>query len=338
MDIQQAIRRVTDGENLSGDQMQSVMQGIMTGAATPAQISGFLIGLRMKGETIEEIAAAATVMRRLATRVNVSVEHLVDTCGTGGDRSNTFNISTTSAFVAAAAGARVAKHCNRSVSSRSGSADLLEAAGVRLDLNPGQVARCIEEVGVGFLFAPAHHSAMKYAIGPRRELGVRTIFNVLGPLTNPAGAPNQLLGVFSADLVEPLAHVLERLGSEHVLVVHAEDGMDEISVSASTLVAELCDGHVRTYTLSPERFGLSRSPVDALAVDGPEDSLAMMRAVYADQPSAARDVIVLNAGAAVYAAGVADSLESGVQAADRAIASGGAGAKFEQFVAMTQAM
>ncbi|MGD8526889.1 MAG: anthranilate phosphoribosyltransferase, partial [Thioalkalispiraceae bacterium] len=247
MDMQAAIKAVTEGKNLSVDEMTSVMRTIMTGEATPAQIGGFLIGLRMKGETVDEIAAAASVMRELATHVDVKAEHMVDTCGTGGDGASTFNISTTSAFVVAAAGGSVAKHGNRSVSSKSGSADVLEAAGVNLQLTPEQVAQCIEQVGVGFMFAPAHHSAMKHAIGPRKEMGVRTIFNVLGPLTNPAGAPNQVLGVYSEQWLEPLAKVLGKLGSQHVLVVHAEDGMDEISIGSPTRVAELKDGKVTTY-------------------------------------------------------------------------------------------
>ena len=256
MDIQSAIRTVIDGRNLDGAQMTGVMHSIMTGECTPSQVGGFLVGLRMKGETVEEIAAAATVMRRLATQVEVDRTHLVDTCGTGGDARGTFNISTASAFVAAGAGARVAKHGNRSVSGRSGSADVLEAAGVRLDLAPERIARCIDEAGVGFLFAPAHHGAMKHAIGPRREMAVRTIFNVLGPLTNPAGALRQVIGVFDRDLVEPLARVLGELGSEHVLVVHSEDGLDELSVGAPTHVAELRAGAVRSFTLLRERAGI----------------------------------------------------------------------------------
>ncbi len=338
MDIQEAIRAVTEGRDLSGEEMQAVMQAIMTGEATPAQISGFLIGLRMKGESIEEIAAAATVMRRLATKVVVSQPHLVDTCGTGGDRSNTFNISTASAFVAAAAGAHVAKHCNRSVSSRSGSADVLEAAGVRLDLSPEQVAQCIVRVGVGFLFAPAHHSAMKHAVGPRRELGVRTIFNVLGPLTNPAGAPNQVVGVFSRELVEPLANVLKRLGSNHVLVVHADDGMDEISIGAPTSVAELRGGEISTLRLTPEQFGLRTAGIETLAVSGPDDSLAMMRRAYANEPSPARDIIALNAGAAIYAADVTATMQQGVARALEVIESGEAAAKFDDFLAFTRSL
>lgn len=279
MDMPSAIRAVTERRDLSRDEMQSVMNTIMTGEATPAQIGGFLIGLRMKGETIEEITAAASVMRELATKVEVSGEHIVDIVGTGGDGSSTFNISTASCFVVAAAGGTVAKHGNRSVSSKSGSADLLEAAGVNLDLGPEQVAKCVNEVGVGFMFAPKHHGAMKHAIGPRKEMGVRTIFNVLGPLTNPAGAPNQLLGVFSKELVEPLAKVLTNLGSNHVLVVHSEDGMDEISIGAPTFVAELKDGEVTTYTIKPEDFGLATAELASLKVEDAAQSLAVVKSV-----------------------------------------------------------
>ncbi len=338
MDLPAAIRRVTEGRDLSGEEMTSVMRAIMTGEATPAQIGGFLIGLRMKGESVDEIAAAARVMRELAQRVEVADPHLVDTCGTGGDAANTFNISTASALVAAAAGARVAKHGNRSVSSRSGSADLLEAAGVRLDLDPRQVARCIEQVGVGFMFAPLHHGAMKHAIGPRREMGVRTVFNLLGPLTNPAGAPNQVIGVFDAAWLEPLARVLRRLGSEHVLVVHAEDGMDEISIGAPTRVAELNNGDIETYTITPEQFGLARGDVAALAVDGAEQSLAMVQRVLDNQPGPWTDIVALNAGAAIYAAGVADSLQAGVARAREAIANGRAREKLAELVRVSQAL
>ena len=261
MDIKNAIARLIDGHDLSGDDMGAVMQAIMTGGATPAQIAGFLVALRMKGETVAEIAAAAGVMRSLASGVDIgALPHTVDIVGTGGDASGTFNVSTASMFVAAAAGCHVAKHGNRSVSSKSGSADVLEAAGVRLDLSPDQVTRCVAEVGVGFMFAPSHHGAMKHAIGPRRELGVRTIFNVLGPLTNPAGVPNQVLGVFSEALLSPLAQVLQRLGSRHVLVVHSRDGLDEISVGDRTEVAELKDGEVRRYSIQPEDFGIRPQP------------------------------------------------------------------------------
>lgn len=332
MTIQTAIARVIEGRDLSGAEMTVAMRAIMGGEATPAQIAGLLVALRMKGETVEEIAAAAGVMRELATPVDAPREHLVDTCGTGGDGARSFNISTTAAFVAAAAGARVAKHGNRSVSSRSGSADVLEAAGVRLDLNAEQVAACIREVGVGFMFAPLHHSAMKHAIGPRRELGVRTLFNLLGPLTNPAGAPNQLLGVYHERWVEPLARVLQKLGSRHVLVVHAADGMDEISLSAATTVAELSDDRITCYSISPEDFGLQRAAPEAIVVDDVQGSLALIRAALDDTPGAARDIVLLNAGAAIYAAGVAPSLAAGVERAREALACGAARAKLEQLI------
>lgn len=336
MDMPAAIRSVTERRNLTAAEMTDVMRLIMTGAATPAQIGGFLIGLRMKGETVDEIAAAASVMRELAAQVPVQADHLVDTCGTGGDGAATFNISTASAFVAAAAGARVAKHGNRSVSSKSGSADVLEAAGVNLNLTPQQVAQCIEQVGVGFMFAPQHHSAMKHAIGPRREMGVRTVFNVLGPLTNPAGAPNQVLGVFAAQWLEPLAHVLAKLGSRHVMVVHADDGMDEISVCAPTKIAELKDGVVKTFTITPEQFGIQRAEPESLAVSGAEESLAVIKCVFANDAGPARDIVILNAGAAIYTAGLAPTLAAGIEKAREVIASGVVGGKLEALVSLTQ--
>ena len=335
MDMPSAIRAVTERRDLTRDEMQSVMNTIMTGEATPAQIGGFLIGLRMKGETIDEITAAATVMRELATKVSVVGDHVVDIVGTGGDGSSTFNISTASCFVVAAAGGTVAKHGNRSVSSKSGSADLLEAAGVNLDLDPEQVAQCVNEVGVGFMFAPKHHGAMKHAIGPRKEMGVRTIFNVLGPLTNPAGAPNQLLGVFSKDLVEPLAHVLANLGSHHVLVVHSEDGMDEISIGAPTFVAELKDGEVTSYTIKPEDFGLETADLASLKVEDAAQSLTVVKSVLKNQPGPARDIVQLNAGAALYAAGLADSLAAGIGKAGEVLASGAALAKLDALVTVS---
>jgi anthranilate phosphoribosyltransferase len=333
--MQSAIRSVTERRDLSEDEMLDVMRLIMTGAATPAQIGGFLIGLRMKGETVEEITAAARVMRELATPVPVAVEHLVDTCGTGGDGASTFNISTASAIVTAAAGAQVAKHGNRSVSSSCGSADVLEAAGVNLELTAEQVAQCVEKIGVGFLFAPMHHSAMKHAIGPRREMGVRTLFNLLGPLTNPAGAPNQVLGVFSAYWLNLLAQVLGRLGSRHVMVVHADDGLDEISIGAATQVAELKNGSVSCYRISPEQFGMQTGGVDTLGVADAAASLAIINAVFDDTPGPARDIVLLNAGAAIYVSGVADSLGSGVEMARRALSSGAARRKFQQLIEMS---
>ena len=335
MDMQAAIRAVTEKRNLDADEMTAVMRTIMTGEATPAQIGGFLIGLRMKGETVDEIAAAARVMRELATGVQVTGSNVVDIVGTGGDATNTFNVSTACTFVVAAAGGTVAKHGNRSVSSKSGSADLLEAAGVNLDLTPEQVAQCINEIGVGFMFAPKHHSAMKYAIGPRKEMGVRTIFNVLGPLTNPAGAPNQLLGVFSSELVEPLAEVLNKLGSNHVLVVNAEDGMDEISVGAPTHVAELKEGQVSTYTITPEQFGVERADIRQLVVNSAAESLAIIKGVLENQPGPARDIVMLNAGAAIYAAGLADTLDAGIRKADMEITTGKAKEKLDALVMLS---
>ena len=338
MDMPSAIKAVTEHRNLSADEMRAVMRLIMTGEATQAQIGGFLIGLRMKGETVDEIAAAAEVMRELATHVGVSGPHLVDTCGTGGDSAGTFNISTASAFVVAAAGGKVAKHGNRSVSSKSGSADVLEAAGVNLEITPELVAECINEVGVGFMFAPKHHGAMKYAIGPRREMGVRTIFNVLGPLTNPASAPNQVLGVFSNELVEPLAEVLQKLGSEHVLVVHADDGMDEISIGSATNVAELKDGQVKTYKIEPGDFGISKADVASLGVKDAEQSLSIVKAVLNNEPGPARDIVQLNAGAAIYVAGLADSLSDGIKKAGEVIASGEASKKLEALASLSQSL
>lgn len=338
MDMKEALRSVTEGRDLASEEMASVMRAIMGGEATPAQIGGFLIGLRMKGETVEEIAAAARVMRELATSVEVDGRHLVDTCGTGGDASGTFNISTASAFVVAAAGGRVAKHGNRSVSSRSGSADVLEAAGVRLDLDPQQVARCIDEVGVGFLFAPLHHGAMRHAIGPRREMGVRTVFNVLGPLTNPAGAPYQVLGVFHERWLNPLAEVLGRLGARRVLVVHAEDGLDEISIGAPTQVAELEGETVRRYRIKPADFGLQETPLEAIRVDSAAQSLETIRHVLAGAAGPARDIVGLNAGAALYAAGLARDLGEGVQRAMRVLDSGAGLERLDALVRLSQAL
>ncbi len=338
MDIQAAIRALTEGQSLSGDDMQAVMRQIMTGEATQAQIGGFLIALRMKGETVEEIAGAAQVMRELATGVRVSGDHVVDTCGTGGDGASIFNVSTASAFVVAAAGGRVAKHGNRSISSSSGSADVLEAAGVNLTLTPEQVAGCVEQVGVGFMFAPAHHSAMKHAIGPRREMGVRTVFNVLGPLTNPAGAPNQVLGVFSREWVRPLAEVLQRLGSRHVMVVHADDGLDEITISGTTRVAELVDGEIREYQLDPARFGISPASLDGLVVADAHASLALIRSALGGQPGPAADIIKLNAGAAIYVSGLADTLEAGISRAAELLASGAALVKLNDLADYSQSL
>ena len=337
MEIQAAIKSVMGRQDLSVDEMASIMQQIMTGECTPSQIGGFLVGLRMKGETVDELAAAALVMRELSTRVEVGCDYLVDTAGTGGDSSGSFNISTASAIVAAAAGAHVAKHGNRSMTSNSGSADVLEAAGVKLDISPVQIGECIEQVGVGFIFAPAHHGAMKHAIGPRREMAVRTVFNVLGPLTNPAGAPNQLIGVFDDELVEPMAQVLQQLKSRHVMVVHAEDGMDEISISSPTHVAELRNGEVSNYTITPSDFGMETASLDELKVDSAEQSLATIQAVLAGQAGAAGDIVCLNAGAAIYVSGCADSLVAGIEAARDAINSGKGATVLQELVARTNA-
>ncbi|MDX1569685.1 MAG: anthranilate phosphoribosyltransferase [Xanthomonadales bacterium] len=336
MEIKEAISRIVDREDLSGEEMTAVMRQIMTGAATPIQIGGFLAGLRAKGETVEEIAAAASVMRELALRIEVSPENLVDTCGTGGDGSKTFNVSTACAFVVAAAGGRVAKHGNRSMSSKSGSADVLEALGVNIELGAEEVADCIRSVGIGFLFAPAHHSAARHAAAPRRELGTRTLFNLLGPLTNPAAAPHQLLGVFAARWVEPMAKVLRSLGSRHVLVVHAEDGLDEISIAAPTWVAELQEGQVRSYRIEPESLGIARQSLDPLRVDSPEESAEMIREVLGGRPGPAQDMVALNAGAALYAADLAPSIAAGLERARSALEEGAALAKLEQLAAASR--
>lgn len=339
MNIKEALNRVVSQLDLSTAEMQDVMREIMTGQCTDAQVGAFLMGLRMKSETIDEIVGAAQLMRELAAPVQIDAEHLVDTCGTGGDGMNIFNVSTAAAFVVAAAGGRVAKHGNRAVSGKSGSADLLEAAGVNLNLTPEQVARCVESVGVGFMFAPAHHGAMKYAIGPRRELGLRTIFNMLGPMTNPAGVRHQVLGVFSKALCRPLAEVLQRLGSEHVLVVHAQDGLDEISLAAPTFVAELKDGVVSEYSIQPEDFGIKSQSLIGLTVDDAEQSLALIRDALTkrkgEQGQKAADMIVLNAGAALYAADLASSLKEGVQLAHDALHTGLAWEKLQELVSFT---
>ncbi|MGH8246322.1 MAG: anthranilate phosphoribosyltransferase, partial [Gammaproteobacteria bacterium] len=293
MNIQTAIGKVIAGRDLTAEEMTSAMRAVMQGEATPAQIGGFLTALRMKGETVEEIASAARVMREFAKKVHVDMPNLVDIVGTGGDGSNLFNVSTTAAFVIAAAGAKVAKHNNRSVSSRSGSADVLEKAGVRLGLAPEHVAECIRRVGVGFMFAPAHHEATRHAAGPRRELGLRTIFNLLGPLTNPAGVRHQLIGVFDRERVVPIAEVLAELGSIHSLVVHSADGLDEISIAAPTHVAELRDGRVTTYDIEPGQFDITRGGLDPIRVGGVEDSLGLMLSVLDNQPGPARDIVVL---------------------------------------------
>ena len=336
MNYAQTLTRLIDRHDLPFAEMRELMQHIMGGQLTPAQIAAVLIALRTKGETVTEIAAAAAVMRELSTKVSVkSTGHLIDTCGTGGDGAQTFNISTTSAFVAAAAGAHVAKHGGRSVSSTCGSADVLEKLGVNVSLTPEQVAQCVDSIGVGFMFAPNHHSAMKHAAPVRRELGVRTLFNLLGPLTNPAGAQNQVLGVFHQSLTAKLAQVLGALGSRHVLVVHGADGMDEISISEGTYVAELKDGKVHEFVVRPSDFGLPSAPPGILRVAGAEEACGKLLGVLDNETGAPRDIVQLNAGAAIYVAGITASLKEGVAKAEEVIASGAAKKKLEQLIALS---
>ncbi len=333
MNYSQTLTQLLERRDLTQADMLELMQHIMGGQLTAAQIAAVLVALRVKGETVTEIAAAAQVMRELSTKVNVQDDgHLIDTCGTGGDGSQTFNISTASAIVAAAAGAKVAKHGGRSVSSTCGSADILEKLGVNVNLTPEQVAHCVESIGVGFMFAPNHHSAMKHAAPVRRELGVRTLFNLLGPLTNPAGAKNQVMGVFLRDLTAKLAHVLRQLGSRHVLVVHGSDGMDEISISAPTFIAELKGGKISEYTVQPEDFGLQAAPLNEIRVANADEAKAMLLCVLDNQAGAARDIVLLNAGAAIYVAGLTDSLAHGVKKAAEVISSGAAKDKLAQLV------
>ncbi|KGK81696.1 anthranilate phosphoribosyltransferase [Stutzerimonas degradans] len=339
MDIKEALNRIAGQLDLSTEEMKAVMRQIMTGQCTDAQIGAFLMGMRMKSETIDEIVGAVQVMRELVEPVRFEVDRLVDTCGTGGDGMNIFNVSTAAAFVVAAAGGKVAKHGNRAVSGKSGSADLLEAAGVYLDLTPEQVARSVDTVGVGFMFAPAHHGAMKFAAGPRRELGLRTLFNILGPMANPAGVRHQVLGVFSKALCRPMAEVLQRLGSKHVLVVHAQDGLDEISLAAPTHIAELKDGEIREYAVQPEDFGIKSQSLIGLNVEDAQGSLALIRDALGrrktENGQKAADMIVLNAGAALYAADQAWTLKQGVELAHDALSTGIARDKFEELVSFT---
>ena len=337
MTPQDALVRIIEHREIFHDEMLALMRQIMSGEMSPTLIAAIIIGLRVKKESIGEIAAAAQEMREFSTKVEVGDEsHLLDTCGTGGDSAHTFNISTAAAFVAAAAGAKVAKHGGRSVSSKSGSADVLEALGANLNLTPAQVAQSIRQTGLGFMFAPSHHAAMKHAAPVRRELGVRTLFNILGPLTNPAGAKNQVMGVFHPDLVGIQARVLERLGSRHVMVVHGMEGLDEISISGDTLVGELRDGEVREYIVHPRQFGLPLSDLKDIQVGDRSESRDMLLSVLANKAGPARDIVALNAGAAIYTAGLADSHQAGIIKALEAIASGGAKAKLDQFVAFTQ--
>ncbi|WP_044871281.1 anthranilate phosphoribosyltransferase [Pseudomonas sp. LFM046] len=340
MDIKEALNRVVNQLDLTTEEMQNVMRLIMTGQCTDAQIGAFLMGMRMKSETIEEIVGAVSVMRELATRVELSsLNHVVDVVGTGGDGANIFNVSSAASFVVAAAGGKVAKHGNRAVSGKTGSADVLEAAGIYLDLKPDQVARCIESIGVGFMFAQVHHKAMKYAASPRRELGLRTLFNMLGPLTNPAGVQHQVVGVFSQALCRPLAEVLKRLGSKHILVVHSRDGLDELSLAAPTLIAELKDGEVTEYQIQPEDFGIKSQSLIGLTVGSPQESLELIRDALGKRKTEngqkAADMIVLNAGAALYAADLASSLKEGVRLAQDALHTGLAGEKLDELASFT---
>ncbi len=336
MNIQQAIERLVESADINSEEMRSVMRQVMGGEATPAQIGAFLVALRIKGETIDEIAAATEVMRELATPVEINAEHLVDIVGTGGDGANLFNVSTAASFVTAAAGAHVAKHGNRSVSSTSGSSDVLQALGVTLELSPEQVARCVEEVGMGFMFAPQHHSAMKHAAGPRKDLGLRTIFNMLGPMTNPAGVRRQLIGVFDPGLCRPMAEVLKRLGSEHIMVVHAHDGLDEISIASPTHVAELRDGGISEYEIHPGEFGRPTGSLDGLVVGSSDESVQLIKAALSGKHEDAANMVILNAGAAIYVSGVAPTLADGVQMADDAVASGAALQKLTELKQFTE--
>ena len=336
---QEALQRTIEHREIFHDEMLHLMRQIMRGEVSPVMVAAIVTGLRVKKETIGEISAAAQVMREFCTPVQVADRtHLVDVVGTGGDGAHTFNISTCSMFVAAAAGARVAKHGNRSISSKSGAADVLEALGININLTPEQIARCIAQTGMGFMFAPNHHPAMKNVAAVRKEMGVRTLFNILGPLTNPAGAPNILMGVFHPDLVGIQARVLQRLGARHAVVVHGRDGMDEASLGAATMVGELVNGEIREYDIHPEDFGLSMHSNRALKVESPEQSVAMLRSVLDNQPGAARDIVILNAGVALYAAGVADSMQAGIERARAAIESGAAKAKLDELLAFSHAL
>jgi len=336
MTIQEALNDLLAYKDLSSLDMQTVMRSIMSGEASAAQIAGFIVALRMKGETVDEIAAAAQVMRDLSSKVLIDVDTLVDTCGTGGDGSSTFNVSTASALVAASAGVKIAKHGNRSVSSKCGSADVLEALGVKLDLTPEQMSACVQQVGIGFMFAPMYHGSMKHAIAPRKELGVRTIFNLLGPLTNPAGAKRQVLGVFSDEWLEPIAEVLRALSSQHVLVVHAQDGLDEFSITGPTNVCELRDGDITRYQVIPEDMGLERASLDLIKVSDVQESVAMIRALLAGEAGAAADIVALNAGAAIYVAGISTDLSAGVALAKQKLLGGEAATTLQQLVSFSQ--
>lgn len=336
MDFHSALERLVNRRDLSADAMRAVMRTMMSGELTDAQVGGFLAALRTKGETIEEIAAAAAVMREFATKAPAADPQLVDIVGTGGDGAHTFNISTAAAFVIAAAGGKVAKHNNRAISSRSGSADVLELAGVKLGLKPEQIATCIDQAGISFMFAPAHHPATRHAAGPRKELGVRSLFNLLGPLTNPAGVKNHLIGVAQPELLEIFAQVLRRLGSRRAMIARAEDGMDEISNSTATAVAELKDGRIETRKIVPQEFGFDPAPRDAIRVSGPEESLALMLSVFDNQPGPALDIVLLNAGAGIYVAGLRPDMAAGIALARETVAAGKAREKLQTLATLTQ--
>jgi len=337
MNIREAIDKLVNRINLSEAETIDVMNQIMTGEATPLQVAAFLTALRMKGESVEEITGAARVMREKAHRVNVGSKTVLDTCGTGGDQKGTFNISTTAAFILAGAGVNVAKHGNRSVSSQSGSADVLGALGVKVDAPKERVEQCIAKIGIGFLFAPLLHEAMKYAVQPRRDIGIRTIFNILGPLTNPAMASHQLIGIYSGELVGMIAHVLKNLGSVRAMVVHGLEGLDEISLCGPTKVAELRDGQVKEYTIEPEQFGLQRCRLEELRGGSAEQSAVIVKGVLEGKPGPARNVVLLNGGAALYVSGSAATMQDGIRLAAESIGSGKARQKLEQLVEMTNA-
>ncbi len=336
MDLQSANRRLASGENLSREEMQSVMASIMSGQATDAQIGAFLTALMIKGETVDEIVGAATIMRELSAKVEINADKIVDSVGTGGDGAKLFNVSTASALVAAEAGASIAKHGSRAATGNSGSADVLEAAGVNIGISPEQVGQCVEQCGIGFMFAPSHHSAMRFAIGPRKEIGIRSFFNLLGPVTNPAGAKYQLAGVFSKGWVRPMAEVYAELGSVHTLVVSSDDGLDEISIASTTDVAELKDGTITEYQIEPEQFGISRSDLSEIIVSDAAESLSMIQSALSGKAGPASDMIALNAGATIYAGDLASSLEEGVILAQEILSGGKGSEKLEQLVQFSQ--